>query len=360
MPTDEVTERRRARSRVLVVVPTLNERAHIDDILRGLIAEAPSFQRLQVVVADGGSTDGTVEAAAAMSARCPLVHVIHNPARIQSAAVNLAVRHFGAGADVLIRCDAHAEYPGDFCRRLVDTLNRVGADEVVVPMDSIGARGMQRAIAWVSNSPIGTGGAAHRAGRRSGFVDHGHHAAFRLAAFRRAGGYDETFTHNEDAELDCRQRALGAKVYLDADIRVRYRPRQTLAALARQYDRYGAGRARTVLRHRGSLRFRQLAVPAHLILMVVSLLLVMWPAPWGRIGWVWPLVYLSALVAASGWLAFRQRSLCGLWAAPVAAVMHAAWGWGFLRSLLSSREPRWSKEMAVQLRLDPTGPTGMT
>src|SRR5205085_12703716 len=143
---------------------------------------------------------------------------------------------------------------------------------VVVPLDSRGGGGWHRAVAWISTSPIGTGGSAHRAGRRSGYVDHGHHAAFRMERFRGVGGYDESFTHNEDAELDCRQRALGARVYLDAEIRLAYQPRASAAALARQYFRYGKGRSRTVRRHPDSLRLRQLAVPPHLQLSLAALL----------------------------------------------------------------------------------------
>ncbi|HVY36990.1 MAG TPA: glycosyltransferase family 2 protein [Polyangia bacterium] len=346
MPTEATTAQR-----VLVVVPTLNERDHVGAVLRGLADEKAAFRDLRVVVADGGSTDGTTAVVMEMSGRWPGVRLIHNPARIQSAAVNLAARRFGADADVLIRCDAHAAYPAAYCRRLVETLARVEADAVVVPMDSIGETCLQRAIAWVSNSPIGTGGAAHRGGRRSGFVDHGHHAAFRMAAFRRAGGYDETFTHNEDAELDCRQRSLGARVYLDADIRVGYRPRRTLRALAAQYYRYGAGRSRTARRHRGSLRARQLAVPTHLLVSALALAI----APWWRPALLWPALYLVALLASSVWFAARHRSLCGLWAGPAAAVMHLAWGSGFLLSLLRTRELRWRRELAVQLALEPAG-----
>ena len=65
------------------------------------------------------------------------VVLLHNPRRIQSAAVNLAVERFGDGADILVRCDAHAGYPRGYIARLVATLDRVGADAVVVPMDSV-------------------------------------------------------------------------------------------------------------------------------------------------------------------------------------------------------------------------------
>jgi succinoglycan biosynthesis protein ExoA len=235
----------RTEGGVLVVVPTLNEAPHIGAVLDGLVAEASSLPGMRIVVADGGSADGTVAIVEAAMRRHPQIALVHNPGRIQSAGINLAVRVHGHEADVLIRCDAHASYPADYCRRLVHSLRDPqgggGADAVVVPMDSAGEGCFQRAVAWVSNSPLGTGGAAHRAGRRSGFVDHGHHAAFRMDRFRSSGGYDETFTHNEDAELDCRQRALGARIYLDASIRVGYRPRASARGLWRQYFQCGCG-----------------------------------------------------------------------------------------------------------------------
>jgi len=335
--------------RVLVVIPTLDEAEHIQAVMAGLLAESATLGQLRIVVADGGSTDGTVEIVKAAAQRHPEIVLLQNPDRIQSAAVNLAARRHGHEADVLIRCDAHAVYPPDYCRRLVDRLcdHAAGArvDAVVVPMDSTGDGCWQRAIAWISNTPLGTGGAAHRAGRRSGFVDHGHHAAFRMDRFRSTGGYDESFTHNEDAEYDCRQRALGARIYLDASIRVQYRPRSTLGGLWRQYVRYGAGRSRTVRRHRGSLRLRQLAVPAHLVLSAIALL----ASPWWPWALAWPALYTLALAGTSALLAIRHRSLAGLMAGPAAAVMHTAWATGFLAGLLTRREPRWQPAMVRPL-----------
>jgi len=341
MPTDK----RAAAPRLLVVIPTLNEARQIERVLRDLLAGTGELLDTRIVVVDGGSTDGTVDIVGAIAGAHPQVSLLRNPARIQSAAINLAARHFGRDADVLIRCDAHASYPPGFCRRLVETLERVDADAVVVPMDSFGDGGLQRAIAWVSNTPIGTGGAAHRAGRSSGFVDHGHHAAFRMDRFRRVGGYDETFSHNEDAEFDCRQRALGAKVYLDGEIRVGYRPRGTLGELWGQYFRYGLGRSRTARRHPGSLRLRQLAVPAHVILSTLALGI----SPWFPAALAWPAFYLLVLAGTSVTLAVRHGSVSGLWTGPAAAVMHTAWAFGFLSGLVTRREPRWRAEMTTPL-----------
>jgi succinoglycan biosynthesis protein ExoA len=276
----------------------------------------------------------------------PEVVLLDNPARIQSAGLNAAVRRYGRDADVLVRCDAHSVYPDGYCRLLVESLQRTGADAIVVPLDSIGAETCwHKAVARVSNSPIGTGGSAHRAGRKSGFVDHGHHAAFRLETFARAGGYDESFTHNEDAELDCRQRSLGARIYLDSDIRVGYEPRSSVAALWRQYVAYGAGRSRTIRRHHHSARLRQLAVPGHLILSLVALAF----GPWFPVLLAWPASYLAVLMGASLWFSVRQRSACFLWSGVAAAVMHVAWAGGFLRALVTSRERTWSPQRVVPL-----------
>jgi len=307
-------------------------------------ADSPNLS-LKVVVVDGGSSDQTCAIVSRFALQHPQVELLHNRARIQSAAVNLAVQRFGNDADVLIRCDAHASYPAGYASRLVATLLRVGADSVVVPMDSTGGAGLQRAIAWLSNSPIGTGGSAHRAGRKSGFVDHGHHAAFRLDFFRKVGGYDETFTHNEDAELDCRQRALGAKIYLDSEIRIQYRPRASLVSLWRQYFKYGAGRSRTARRHPGSLRLRQMAVPAHVLLSVVAIAL----SPFSLLWLAWPALYLVVLLAFSLQLAARHRSLVALLAWPAAITMHTAWASGFLAGLFVHRERTWQREMIVPL-----------
>jgi succinoglycan biosynthesis protein ExoA len=333
---------RRLRT-VLVVIPTLNEVRTIAAVLDSLSIEPPDDATLRFVVADGGSRDGTVELVHALARERDDLVLLHNPDRRQGPAVNLAVRSHGADADVLIRVDAHACYPAGFCAGLLESLERSGADAVVVPMDSVGEGCFQKAVAWVSDTPIGSGGAAHRGGRRSGFVDHGHHAAFRIATFRRAGGYDAAMRSNEDGEFDCRQRALGARIYLDADLRITYHPRATAGALMRQYFSYGWGRSCTLRRHPGSVRVRQLAVPVHLLLMGAAFAL----APWWPLLLALPAAYAAILLATSLVLAWRHRALCGLLAGPAAALMHVAWGLGFFAAWWRSPQRRWQPHTAV-------------
>lgn len=328
--------------RALIVIPVLNEASHIATVVRMLARDNPQRDRT-IVVADGGSTDRTPEIVRTLASELDDIHLLHNPQRLQSAGVNLAVQLYGTDAQVLVRCDAHCGYPANYVSSLIKTLDDRKADSIVVPMDSTGDSCLQKAVAWVSDTKVGSGGSAHRGGKQSGFVDHGHHAAMNIDAFRRAGGYDETFTHNEDAEFDCRLRAIGGRIFLDSDIRLSYRPRSGILSLAKQYFNYGRGRSRTVRRHPGSLRLRQFLVPTHVALTFCAILL----SPVAPVLLALPAAYLAILALTAMMIAVKHRSICGLLALPAAVVMHFAWALGFFWGLLSIRQTTWQMTPSV-------------
>jgi len=321
----------------LVVIPTLNEAQHIGTVVAELLAHVPPDQDVLMVVADGGSTDGTPAIVRRLMAQHHQLRWVHNAKRLQSAAINLAVQQFGQDREVLIRCDAHSSYPPRFIEQLIRSMAEAEADAVVVPMDSVGDTPLRQAIAWMSDTPVGSGGSSNRGGKQSGVVDHGHHAAFRMASFTRAGGYDESFSHNEDAELDCRQRALGSRIYLDSTIRIGYLPRADLKGLWRQYFNYGVGRSRTIRKHPGSMRLRQLAVPVHLVLSVLAIA----AAPWFAWLLLWPAFYLLVLALTGVQLCLKHKSPQALLGPVAAFVMHTAWALGFFKGLLAHKELPW-------------------
>lgn len=312
-----------------IAVPVLNEERYLTACLDSLLPQWPA-DRCEVLVLDGGSTDRTREIVNGLAARHPQLRLVDNPDRLQSAAVNLAADLADPRATVLLRADAHALYPEGFVAAVVSALHRHDATSVVVPMRNQGRSGPQRAIAAAQGSRFGNGGAAHRAGGASGWVDHGHHAAFDLDFFRALGGYDPAFSHNEDAEFDHRARAAGGRVWMCAEAAVTYFPRRGLLALARQYSRHGNGRARTLLKHRLRPRPRQMAPLAALLgngaaaalsPSLPALLLV-------------PAGYAALCLGWGALLAVRRRDPWVLMAAPAAATMHHAWAFGFLRRAL--------------------------
>lgn len=318
-----------ADRRPLIVIPCLNEEAFIGPLLSQLLSD-PGLNEPLVVVADGGSTDRTLEIVAAAEARDPRVILMTNPRRLQSAGVNLAARQFGRGRTWLVRVDAHAGYPDGYVSRLIDDAVESGATSVVVAMETRGEAGFQRAAAAAQSSRLGAGGSAHRLGGVSGWVDHGHHALFRLDAFLACGGYDETFSHNEDAELDVRLARAGGRIWLTGAPPMIYHPRAAPRALWRQYLNYGRGRARTVLKHRTRLRLRQ-ALPLAVAPAVLSALAapLWWPAALPALAWaVICLVY-------GGVLGLKRRDPWAALSGLAAMIMHLAWSAGFLLQVVT-------------------------
>ena len=314
--------------RALVVVPTLNEAAGIEACLESLLEGS----RVPVLVSDGGSEDGTRALVAAMAARHPRLSLTGNPGRRQAAAVNAAAR--GAeGRWALVRCDAHALYPPGFAEGVLAAMAARGADGLAVPMDAEarpGAGAFARAVAMAVDTPLGSGGSAHRGGTRSGWVDHGHHAGLRLEPFLALGGYDETLIANEDAEYDTRLARAGGRVWLEASLRIRYFVRERPGALWRQYHAYGRGRAAHVARHRARMRPRQLAPAVHVLGLAGALML----APFWAPALLYPFVYAALLAVASLVFAARSRDAAGLLCGAALCVMHVAWGTGFWRGRL--------------------------
>lgn len=320
--------------RLLVVIPCLNEAAHLPELLAG-IAKDSLAQR--IVVADGGSTDASREIVSAMSASNPRIVLLENSSRVQSAAVNLAIDRFGDETDFFVRVDAHAAYPDDFLARLIQAQQEFVADSVTVSMRATAQRGrcFQSAAASAQNSVLGAGGSPHRKAGGRRWVDHGHHALFRTSAFRAAGGYDETYTHNEDAEFDARLTAQGGKILLAGDLVISYFPRATARTLARQYYHYGRGRARTAAARGQSLKLRQLAPTAVAPAVAVAAIL----GPFFPLAAAPAAAWLALCLAFGVFLGVRERSLCACASGVAAAIMHAAWSAGFLRQALFERRP---------------------
>lgn len=316
---------------LLIVIPTLNEAAHIAQVLASVLA-FPVARDARIVVADGGSTDGTRNIVRRIAEGEPRVRLMDNPQRLQSAAVNRAVKEYGADAEWLLRLDAHSAYPANYADTVLAEAQRHQADSVVVSMVAQGDGVLQEAIALAQNSRLGNGGSAHRSDGKGAWVDHGHHALMRIAAFRAVGGYDPDFSHNEDAELDHRLHLAGYRIWLTQATRLTYFPRRTVGSLWRQYQAFGRGRRRNLTKHGMRPATRQLVVAALAPALACVIL-----AP---LGWIFALpllLWVAGCLAGGVAIALSERRAAGLLAGFFAGTMHLAWSVGFWREWATAR-----------------------
>jgi glycosyltransferase involved in cell wall biosynthesis len=244
------------RPLVTVGIPCLDEEDFIEDTVRMVLGQTYPADRLEVLVADGGSTDRTRAILARLASEDPRVRMLDNPGKIQAAGMNEIIRQ--ARGDVIVRLDAHAEYAHDYIERCVAVLEETGADNVGGAARAKAKGFFQRALCAALDSPLGVGGSKYRSADQEGFVDTVFNGAFRRRIFERVGMYDPGAIVNEDAELNQRILESGGRIYLSRDIVAYYYPRDSMTKLARQYFRYGHGRARTLLKHGGLPKVRPL------------------------------------------------------------------------------------------------------
>lgn len=318
-------------------MPCFNEAGFIAEAIDSVTPRAADGEDLpfdyEILVVDGGSTDGTVDLVLRLARANPRIRLMHNPRRLQSAAVNLAADFADPRATILLRADSHATYPPDFVAACVEALRLNQAQSVVVTMRTVGVSCFQKAVAAAQNSLLGNGGSAHRRPGPSRFVDHGHHAVFDRAFYRMTGGYDETLRANEDVDLDMRLQRAGGRIWLETSVPMRYFPRDTLRGLARQYFHYGRGRALTYRSHRYRLKLRQLAPVVVTAGTIGGILLAAAAHP------LFVLAPLGYVALCLGWglaAAVRGGDLCLAAMGLAAAVMHHAWAIGFFTGFLPS------------------------
>ena len=315
---------------VSVIIPARNAGATLPAALDSVLSqEYPG--PVEVIVADGSDAGAMAEA---VRRRYPAVRVVPNPDRTTPAGLNRALAE--ASGRYVVRCDAHSALPPGYLRRAVGTLERTGAANVGGRQQPAGASFFERAAALAMTMRLGAGDARYRVGGVEGPADTVFLGAFRREALEAIGGFDPELIRNQDYELNWRLRRRGETVWFDPALVVRYRPRGSLAALARQYFGYGCWKRVVIRRHPASLRLRHAAAPLLVLGLLASAGLALAGAPWPAAAAL-PLVYLCALLAGTAATAARRRDPAAALLPAVLAVMHLSWGIGFLTPVRPGR-----------------------
>jgi cellulose synthase/poly-beta-1,6-N-acetylglucosamine synthase-like glycosyltransferase len=325
---------------VSVVMPVLNEERHLADAVRHILAQDYPGD-LELVIALGPSTDRTGEIAAALAAADPRVRTVANPTGSTPSALNAAIG--ASGHEIVVRVDGHGLLTPGYIRTAVRLLAATGADNVGGVMHAEGETAFERAVAVAMTSRLGVGNAKFHTGGQAGPAETVYLGVFRRTVLEKLGGYNEAFVRAQDWELNHRLRQAGGLVYFSPELRVTYRPRPSVTALAKQYRDYGRWRRVVMRTHAGTASVRYLAPPALLLLIAAGTALGLAGASAGiallSLGWLAPVGY-AAGIAVGGALESRGQPAAVRARLPlVLAAMHLSWGWGFLTSPRSLFEP---------------------
>jgi glycosyltransferase involved in cell wall biosynthesis len=318
------------RAIVSVIVPCRNERRYIAQCLDSILATKYPLDRLEVLVVDGRSDDGTRSIVEGYAARHPVVQLLDNPRRITPTALNIGIR--SAAGEIVLRMDAHLLYPPDYIPRLVAALEETSADNVggvlvTLPADP---HPVSRAIAVGLSHPFGVGNSYFRIGVRSPrWVDTVAFFCCRRELFDRIGMFDEDLVRHQDGELNGRLIKHGGRILLLPEVMSYYYARGSLRQVARMYFQYGYFKPLVARKLGRILTVRQMIPPLFLLSLFSTGILAAWvPAAAVLFGSIAG-AYAAAVLMYSGLAARRHGIRCALALAAVFPVLHFSYGLGF-------------------------------
>ena len=322
---------------VSIIIPCYNEQTTICNLLEAIYAQTFPRKDLELIIADGMSTDGTrAEIAAFVHSHSDLyVSVVDNTKRYIPAGLNRALKE--THGDIILRLDAHSEPYPNYIERCVADLeaglgeNVGGVWEIRPPTKSWVAE----SIAYAAAHPLAVGNALYRHTHKSAEVDTVPFGAFKRELLSLVGFFDETLLTNEDYEFNARIRKSGGKVWLDPSIRSIYISRATLPGLGKQYFRYGYWKWVMLRRYPSTVRLRQ-ALPPLFVFSLLALIITGFFLP---LFWVLlaaeVIVYALTLFMVGLMTAFKYKKWPLVFGMPLAiSSMHVSWGAGFLWSMI--------------------------
>ncbi len=316
---------------VTIIIPCRNEKKYIHSFIQSLLSQDYPSDRIEVIIADGMSDDGTKEILKEICATHGHIHVVENPKKIVPTGLNIAI--LAARNNIILRLDMHTEYAPDYVLKCVETLMRTAAGNVGGPARTTANSLLQKVIASAYHSSFAVGGATFHFEDFEGEVDTVPYGCWRKETLIKIGLFDEEFVRNQDDELNFRLQKSGMKIWQNPEIRSWYHPRNSLGKLFKQYYQYGYWKVRVILKHRRPASLRHL-VPGAFV-FTCFLLIVLTPfvpiLRWILLGVLafYALFLLVGSIVTSGkssWLYFPILPV-------VFTVYHMAYGMGFLHGL---------------------------
>jgi len=317
---------------VSILIPIRNEVHYIPRCLQAVVSQNYPSDRIEVLVADGMSDDGTFELLQDWASQAENRYVFQNPGKIVPNGLNILIPE--AKGDIIIRVDGHCVIAPDYVSNCVRHLQNDGVDGVGGPMRSIGEDLVSQVTALAMSSKFGVGNSSFRTETgQTKLADTVPFPAYKRTIIEKVGLYDEELVRNQDDEYNYRIREAGGKILLAEDVLSEYYSRGSLQKLWKQYFQYGFWKVRVLQKHPKQMSLRQF-VPLVFVLALILTFFLSFVVSWGLLALLILLAaYFVANLAASIITASGQ-GFKKLLLLPIAfAIIHLSYGLGFLVGL---------------------------
>ena len=319
---------------VSIVIPMLNEIGAIDRCINSILNQDYDKSLIEIVVVDGGSTDGSREKVLELSATHSKIRLFDNPKRKTPISLNVGIKN--SGGDVVIILGAHTVIKDDFVSQNIHFMALKNVKCAGGTQINVGDTYTQKAIGYAMGHPFGLASAPYRFVKSEKFVDTVVYAAYKKELFDEVGYFDEELFISEDAELNWRIRQAGHKIFYTPKIISYYYPRNTLKKLIIQLFRYGILRVNVIKKHFDAIKLVHLISPLFVLTSVFTGIFgFIWPAFFKILTGLW-LIYLFFVLGSSLSISIKKgfKYLVSL---PIIFIsIHISWGIGFLVGIFKS------------------------
>lgn len=242
--------------KISLIVPIYMEEKYIKEFLNSLCMQTYPLEKMEIILIDGMSTDRTREIIKEFMKKHPNydIRLLDNPNKYQVFALNLGIKQ--ASGEIIVRLDAHSNFPPNYIELCVQTLLETGADNVGGLAITRGKSKFSQISAKMLNSKFGVGNSAFRTYAKSGYVETVPFGTYHKELFEKIGLFDERLIRNEDNEFNSRILKNGGEIYLNHDIRFEYYGRDNFFGLLKYAFSNGMWNIITLYLTKGSMRIR--------------------------------------------------------------------------------------------------------
>ncbi len=338
-----------AEVEVSVVIPVRNERSRLRECLAALVEQDYPAERMEILVVDGRSDDGTRGIIKEFCMRHKHVRLLKNYKRTTAHGLNIGINE--ARGRIIVRVDGDVVVEPDCITEAVRTLDETGADSVAGVVLPRAESTFHRAMIGAICSAFSWGISSFRLRRSRRFVDSIPCGAYRREVFEKIGLFDDDLKKYHTDELSCRLRRVGGAITINPKIRAYHAFRSNLAKLWERTVYDGMWRIRLFQKHFTFRYWRQL-MP---MLLVFSGIVALATTILGIFLRVPPIVtvrtislalvglYLVLAAYFSVQAHIANRLKLNLWVPLTFLTYHTAFGWGMLCGVfrfLGKRGPR--------------------